>query len=219
MKQLIAAVVLVVACKSSSSTSSQPTPTEPAPVQPAPTEPAPTEPAPTGSAPAPDLPVDQTTPDTPPTRPDPRPSGPPKMGENCGSGDSCGPGLACVSYVGVAGASGPKFKTCEVKCSDPKTTCPSGTKCRTIADGPGQVCRPALGGTPAAKPAMGENCGAGDSCGDGLTCVSYYGIAGARGPQFKTCEVKCDKKGAKCPDGTKCVTVADGPGQVCRRSM
>jgi hypothetical protein len=62
---------------------------------------------------------------------------------------------------------------------------------------------------------MGENCGDGDACAKGLECVKYYGIAGARGPQFKTCEVKCDKKQA-CPSGTKCITIADGPGQVCR---
>ena|SRR5687768_8075779 len=67
-----------------------------------------------------------------------------------------------------------------------------------------------------AKPAMGENCGAGDSCAAGLECVKYYGIAGARGPEFKTCEVKCAGKKAACPSGTKCITIADGPGQVCR---
>lgn len=63
---------------------------------------------------------------------------------------------------------------------------------------------------------MGENCGANDKCAKGLTCVAYYGIAGARGPQFKTCEIKCTAD-AQCPSGTKCVTVADGPGQVCRK--
>jgi hypothetical protein len=45
--------------------------------------------------------------------------------------------------------------------------------------------------------------------------VSYYGIAGPRGPQFKTCEIKCDKP-TKCPAGTSCGVIADGPGQVCR---
>jgi hypothetical protein len=68
---------------------------------------------------------------------------------------------------------------------------------------------------PKGAPGMGENCGANDACAKGLTCVSYYGIAGARGPQFKTCEIKC-KADANCPSGTKCVTIADGPGQVCR---
>lgn len=62
---------------------------------------------------------------------------------------------------------------------------------------------------------IGEQCGEHDACGPGLECVSYYGIAGAKGPQFKSCEVKCADQKA-CPDGKKCVTIADGPGQVCR---
>jgi hypothetical protein len=45
--------------------------------------------------------------------------------------------------------------------------------------------------------------------------VTYYGVAGPRGPEFKTCEMPCGK-GDKCPAGTKCTTIADGPGQVCR---
>lgn len=64
-------------------------------------------------------------------------------------------------------------------------------------------------------PGRGENCAPDDTCAAGLECVKYYGIAGARGPQFKTCETKCDG-GKACPDGTKCITIADGPGQVCR---
>ena len=71
--------------------------------------------------------------------------------------------------------------------------------------------------TPATGPKMGEKCGDGDSCAAGLTCVSYYGIAGAKGPQFKSCEIKCGaEEKSPCPDGTKCTTIADGPGQVCR---
>ena len=70
------------------------------------------------------------------------------------------------------------------------------------------------GGAPSGGgPKLHAKCGPGDSCGEG-TCVTYYGIAGPRGPQFKTCEIKCDKT-TKCPTGTKCSTVADGPGQVC----
>jgi hypothetical protein len=45
--------------------------------------------------------------------------------------------------------------------------------------------------------------------------VKYYGIAGPRGPQFTSCETKCDG-GKACPDGLKCTTIADGPGAVCR---
>jgi hypothetical protein len=65
-----------------------------------------------------------------------------------------------------------------------------------------------------AGPGIGETCGEGDACGAG-TCVSYYGIAGARGPQFKTCEIRCEDDAA-CPKDRKCNTIADGPGRVCR---
>ena len=64
-------------------------------------------------------------------------------------------------------------------------------------------------------PGVGQHCGENDLCAQGTECVSYYGIAGARGPQFKSCEIRCgaDKP---CPNGLACKTVADGPGQVCR---
>ena len=70
-------------------------------------------------------------------------------------------------------------------------------------------------GDPAATgPKLGETCGPNDTCGEG-TCVTYYGIAGPRGPAFKSCEIKC-AGGTPCPATKSCVTVADGPGQVCR---
>jgi len=53
------------------------------------------------------------------------------------------------------------------------------------------------------------------TCKPGQECIDYYGIAGPKGPKFESCEWKCGKDGA-CPKGTKCVTVADGPGRVCR---
>jgi hypothetical protein len=121
---------------------SQPAPTQPAPTQPAPTQPAPTEPAPTQPAPP--------TQGPPPTQgsgsgttaePAPNwPKGTPGIGETCGPNDTCGKGLTCVSYYGIAGARGPQFKSCEIKCTADKA-CPAGHKCVTIADGPGQVCR------------------------------------------------------------------------------
>jgi hypothetical protein len=64
-----------------------------------------------------------------------------QLGQPCGEADACQPGAACVKYYGIAGPSGPEFKSCEIQCSDPKGTCPGGTKCVTVADGPGQVCR------------------------------------------------------------------------------
>jgi len=51
-------------------------------------------------------------------------------------------------------------------------------------------------------------------CAPGLSCVTYYGIAGPRGPEFTSCEITC--RGDKCPEGQMCVTIADGPGRVCR---
>jgi hypothetical protein len=62
---------------------------------------------------------------------------------------------------------------------------------------------------------LGDDCSKGQSCSAPSTCVSYRGIAGARGPTFKTCEIKCTK-GSACPSGTRCVQIADGPGEVCR---
>jgi hypothetical protein len=171
-------------------------------------------------------PVDPPTGSGGTTQTDPPPSdmppvaGGPKLHEKCGANDACGEGT-CVTYFGIAGPRGPQFKTCEIKCT--KTTkCPTGTSCGIVADGPGQVCRtdppkPPPGDKPPVAtggPKLHEKCGANDACGEG-TCVTYFGIAGPRGPQFKTCEIKCDKP-TKCPAGTSCGIVADGPGKVCR---
>jgi hypothetical protein len=76
--------------------------------------------------------------------------------------------------------------------------------------GPG----PDPGREPPAGPRLGEPCGPGDACGEG-SCVSYFGIAGPRGGELKSCEIRCDAKGG-CANGRQCITVADGPGQVCR---
>jgi len=53
------------------------------------------------------------------------------------------------------------------------------------------------------------------TCEDDLTCVEYYGIAGPSGPKFTACEIPCVDD-TPCPEGQACVTIADGPGQVCR---
>ena len=81
--------------------------------------------------------------------------------------------------------------------------------------GPGSAGEPAPN-WPKPPPGIGETCGDKDACAQGLTCVAYYGIAGARGPQFKSCEIKCQSD-ANCPADHKCITIADGPGQVCRK--
>lgn len=56
-----------------------------------------------------------------------------------------------------------------------------------------------------------------ETCEAPRTCVRYYGIAGPSGPEFTSCEIRCKKPGdGSCPEGLRCVTVADGPGTVCR---
>jgi hypothetical protein len=56
------------------------------------------------------------------------------------------------------------------------------------------------------------------TCGTGEECISYYGIAGPRGPQFHECGIRCKQGAANdgCADGKRCQTIADGPGPVCR---
>jgi eight-cysteine-cluster-containing protein len=61
-------------------------------------------------------------------------------------------------------------------------------------------------------------------------CLEYFGIAGPSGPKFVSCEIPCisdltsnpasrsaaTKQEAACPTGMSCITIADGPGSVCR---
>lgn len=64
---------------------------------------------------------------------------------------------------------------------------------------------------------FGTACGETDRCEGGTSCTRYYGIAGPSGPEFKSCEVACSN-GKGCPAGATCITIADGPGSVCRAS-
>jgi hypothetical protein len=65
----------------------------------------------------------------------------PGQGEPCNAAGKCKAGLTCVEYYGIAGPRGGKFTSCEIRCGA-KGQCPAGQSCITIADGPGQVCRP-----------------------------------------------------------------------------
>ncbi|MBK8260893.1 MAG: hypothetical protein IPK80_06080 [Nannocystis sp.] len=71
------------------------------------------------------------------------------------------------------------------------------------------------GGEP--NPGAGERCGEA-TCGPGERCISYYGIAGPNGPMFHTCAIPCDRRAPDggCPAGKRCVTIADGPGDICK---
>ncbi|MDC3958642.1 hypothetical protein [Polyangium jinanense] len=61
---------------------------------------------------------------------------------SCG-GRTCGAGETCASYYGIAGPRGPMFHECVIRCrrGAPNDGCPSGRRCYTVADGPGDVCR------------------------------------------------------------------------------
>jgi hypothetical protein len=49
-----------------------------------------------------------------------------------------------------------------------------------------------------------------------LQCVSYCGFAGCNdGMMFSSCEIPCGPRKPMCPDGQICVSIADGPGDVC----
>ena len=65
-------------------------------------------------------------------------------------------------------------------------------------------------------PQGGDCSGQNTLCASGTVCLAYFGIAGPQGPEFKSCEIPCSHPGATCPLGQSCVTIADGPGQVCR---
>jgi hypothetical protein len=64
-------------------------------------------------------------------------------------------------------------------------------------------------------PGQAQPCDADGRCARKLTCVRYRGVAGGRGPEFSSCELRCSSTG-KCPAGQQCLTIADGPGRVCR---
>ena len=141
----------------------------------------------------------------PPNPPTPTPL--PARGAACAAG-ACGEGLTCVSFVGMAGK---PLDVCEIQCGG-DGACPTAEVCKDVPDGPQHVCVAGAVGEPV--PAQGQPCPAG-ACAPGLSCVDYYGIAGPNGPKFTSCEIPCKGKTA-CPDAQKCITIAAGPGEVCR---
>jgi hypothetical protein len=53
--------------------------------------------------------------------------------------------------------------------------------------------------------------------GSGLTALEYYGFDGST--LFCSCEIPCDMSADNCPATTVCVTISDGPGEVCDRAQ
>ena len=70
----------------------------------------------------------------------PMPQEAPSATTPCGAKE-CAKGTECVEYYGIAGKAGGTLYSCEVRCKT-NAECPaSAPTCKTIADGPGQVCR------------------------------------------------------------------------------
>jgi hypothetical protein len=61
---------------------------------------------------------------------------------------------------------------------------------------------------------LGSPCAQGQ-CPDGLTAVTFCGIAGCDVGAFCSCEIPCGDDPAVCPQGTTCAHISDGPGDVC----
>jgi eight-cysteine-cluster-containing protein len=139
---------------------------------------------------------------------DPRFEGP-TFKNACGADGDCHvggcSGEVCTAEEGV-------ITTCVVHADQPR-----GASCGCVAGScvwytPAEAAPPP--GPAGGGAAQGEPCPEG-KCSEGLTCLTYYGIAGPSGPAFTSCEIPC-LKGASCPSGQECITIADGPGQVCR---
>jgi eight-cysteine-cluster-containing protein len=119
----------------------------------------------------------------------------------------------------VCSAAADVITTCEVL----PVSLPEGTACGCVED----QCLwwNADGATlPPLEPEPPASC-ATVLCEPPKVCLEYFGIAGPRGPKFVSCEIRCDpsesaaasaKAQSGCPEGTSCVTIADGPGSVCR---
>ncbi|HNS98509.1 MAG TPA: hypothetical protein PLJ27_06155 [Polyangiaceae bacterium] len=100
----------------------------------------------------------------------------PQQGEVCGVGDACAVGLTCVHYYGIAGPSGPEFRSCEIPCTQ-GSDCPKDQACTLIADGPGHVCRPSSDAP--CDPSVEQSCGANEVCvADTLTDQGFCHLAG-----------------------------------------
>ena len=59
---------------------------------------------------------------------------------------------------------------------------------------------------------VGEDCSKEQQCAEGYTCVSYFGIAGN---ELKSCEISCEIN-THCPIGQSCISIDDGPQNICQ---
>ena len=123
--------------------------------------------------------------------------------------------LSSVSLIVALGCDGGKKPAATGSSPPPEQGTPPTPETPSQPETPGEPETPSdpSAGEPAAVDCNGE------PCAPPRECISYYGIAGPNGPQFHACEIRCKGEGkGGCPDGMSCVTIADGPGEVCRES-
>jgi eight-cysteine-cluster-containing protein len=124
------------------------------------------------------------------------------------SGEVCSADASVVTTCDVIPIHFPPDAACGCVDNECRWWSASGAK---ISGGPVSAEPPAVQGGDAPAPRV-VRCG-GRTCKPGQRCLEYYGIAGPSGPLLRSCEWSCD---GGCPEGTRCVTIADGPGRVCR---
>lgn len=132
--------------------------------------------------------------------------------------NACDSDAACVRG-GCSGEVCAATKDIMSTCEALPVTIPAAASCGCVAhqctwwsDGSAKLEQAA--NEPPAPAEGGGACGE-QTCAANETCIEYYGVAGPRGPKFQTCGIRCGE-GGKCPDGLRCVTIADGPGPVCK---
>ncbi len=147
-------------------------------------------------------------------------------GVACGEYDACSlesstcpTNADCIAIDGCDSAICiPADEACEL-------SCPNADECVLMESFPLQI------GCPGIVPGMQDMTPDGEldlallgtacvdnACPDGLTALTYFGIAGPSGPEFCSCEIPCVDTADVCPTGTSCQTIADGPGEVCVRT-
>jgi len=131
--------------------------------------------------------------------------------------NACGADADCIASgcSGEVCAAEAVNSTCDVQVDKPAGNCGCVEGLCIWYKGGGGGSGGGGGGGGGAPAPSGEACSGHADCIDGKQCLEYYGIAGPNGPKFSSCEWSC-ADGKTCPKGTKCTTIADGPGEVCR---
>jgi hypothetical protein len=123
------------------------------------------------------------------------------FGEECGEQIGCEPGLSCIS------------DGTDTYCSAPcnQDMCPEGYLCAELQGG-GNIC---ARGSEEPLPELGEECGEGGRCADGLFCLSdQLNTDPNTGQVVAYCSQECPRR--DCPDDYRCIDVQPS-GTACQK--